>query len=84
MQPIDLDEEAIEILELITDAPALDLLPNLPAEEQGQAIRARYLEGRDYAEIASELRCSESVVRKRASRGVAALRGQLQGKGRAR
>ncbi len=83
MQPIDLDEEAIEILELITDAPALDLLPNLP-EEQGQAIRARYLEGRDYAEIASELRCSESVVRKRASRGVAALRGQLQGKGRAR
>ena len=27
-----LDEEAIEILELIADAPALDLLPNLPEE----------------------------------------------------
>ncbi len=68
---------------MIADAPALDLLPNLP-EEQGQAIRARYLEGRDYAEIASELRCSESVIRKRASRGMATLRDQLQRKGKAR
>jgi RNA polymerase sigma factor (sigma-70 family) len=83
MQPIELDEEAIEILELTADAPALDLLPNLPAE-QGQAIRARYVEGRDYGEIASELRCSESVIRKRASRGMAALRDQLQRKGESR
>jgi RNA polymerase sigma factor (sigma-70 family) len=50
-----------------------DLLKRLPAE-QADAIRARVLDERDYAEIAAELRTSELVVRKRVSRGLAALR----------
>jgi RNA polymerase sigma factor (sigma-70 family) len=77
MQPILLDDEAIEMLELTASAPTVELLANLPSEQR-QAIQARYLEDRGYAEIAGELRCSESVIRKRASRGLAALRAQLR------
>jgi RNA polymerase sigma-70 factor (ECF subfamily) len=41
-------------------------------------VLAHVVEDRDYAEIADHLRCSESVVRKRVSRGLAALRVRLQ------
>jgi RNA polymerase sigma factor (sigma-70 family) len=76
MQPIELDEEAIEIIEATSRTPALQLLENLtPA--QREAIEAHHLEERSYADIAAALRCSESVVRKRVSRGLAALQAQL-------
>jgi RNA polymerase sigma factor (sigma-70 family) len=55
---------------------ALELVKSLP-DEQRDAVTARFLEDRDYAEIAAEMSCSEQVVRKRVSRGLAALRGQL-------
>ncbi|HEY6396615.1 MAG TPA: sigma-70 family RNA polymerase sigma factor, partial [Solirubrobacteraceae bacterium] len=45
----------------------------LPAD-QFEALSARVIDGRDYADIAGELECSESVVRKRVSRAVAQLR----------
>lgn len=77
MQPIQLDDEAIEILETTARAPAVELLETL-APEQREAIAARHLEERGYAEIAAELRCSESVIRKRVSRGLAALHDQLR------
>jgi RNA polymerase sigma factor (sigma-70 family) len=73
MQPIQLDDEAIEILEGMASGPALELLEVLP-DGQREAIEARHLDDRGYPEIADELRCSESVVRKRVSRGLAALR----------
>jgi RNA polymerase sigma factor (sigma-70 family) len=77
MQPIKLDDEAIEILETTANAAAVELLETL-APEQRDAIKARHLEDRGYAEIAAELRCSESVVRKRVSRGLSALQTQLR------
>ena len=80
MQPILLDETAIEIIERTASTPAVALLEDLPAEQR-EAIEAHHIEGRRYADIAAELRCSESVVRKRVSRGLAALHSQLQ-KGR--
>jgi RNA polymerase sigma-70 factor (ECF subfamily) len=55
------------------DSPALDLLERLP-EPQREAIRARMLDELEYPEIASDLRCSEAVVRQRVSRGLKALR----------
>jgi RNA polymerase sigma-70 factor (ECF subfamily) len=76
MQPIELDDDAIEILER-TAGTAVELLETLTAEQR-EAIRARHLEERDYAEIAAELRCSESVIRKRISRGLAAVHAQLR------
>jgi RNA polymerase sigma factor (sigma-70 family) len=77
MQPIQLDDEAMEILETMARAGAVELLETL-APEQRDAIKAHHLEERGYAEIAVELRCSESVVRKRVSRGLAALEAQLR------
>ena len=77
MQPLDLDDEAIEILETTARTAAVELLEPL-APEQRDAINAHHVEDRGYAEIAAELRCSESVIRKRVSRGLAALQTQLR------
>jgi len=77
MQPIELDDAAIRILETMTGAPAVELLETL-APEQRAAIEAHHVEERGYAEIAAELHCSESVIRKRVSRGLAAMRSQLR------
>ena len=77
MQPIQLDDEAIEILEATARAPAVELLETL-APEQRDAVKAHHVEERGYGEIATELRCSESVIRKRVSRGLAAMRAQLR------
>jgi RNA polymerase sigma-70 factor (ECF subfamily) len=77
MQPIQLDDAAIEMLETIASAPAIQLLETLTAEQR-EAIEAHHIEERGYPEIAAGLRCSESVIRKRVSRGLAALHGQLQ------
>jgi RNA polymerase sigma factor (sigma-70 family) len=73
MQPIQLDDEAIEILEQMASPPALEVLETLPAKQR-EAIHAHHVDERGYAEIAADLHCSESVVRKRVSRGLAALR----------
>ena len=45
----------------------------IPAD-QAQAVRARIVEELPYKVIAAEVRCSESVIRQRVSRGLATLR----------
>jgi RNA polymerase sigma factor (sigma-70 family) len=77
MQPIELDDEAIETLETIASSPAVALLATLTAEQR-EAIEAHHINERGYAEIAAGLRCSESVIRKRVSRGLAALHAELR------
>ena len=42
------------------------------------ALILRYVEGRDYPDIARQLACSEAAVRKRVNRGVANVRKRLQ------
>jgi RNA polymerase sigma-70 factor, ECF subfamily len=49
------------------------LLAELPAAQR-DAVTARVVEERDYAQIAQELRCSEQVVRQRVHRGLRRLR----------
>ncbi|MGN6868739.1 MAG: RNA polymerase sigma factor [Solirubrobacteraceae bacterium] len=68
--------ERIEALASQTDW-ATRLLESLP-DEQREAVRARVLGERSYDEIASDLRTSELVVRKRVSRGLAALRKRME------
>jgi RNA polymerase sigma factor (sigma-70 family) len=75
-----LDDHAVEVISRIgagRDAATL-ALAELPAEQR-HAIEARVLREREYAEIATELQCSEAVVRKRVSRGLRALRTRLAG-----
>ncbi len=73
-----LDDEAIERIEASAAcAGALTLLRELP-DEQRDAVVARVVHERDYREIAGELQCSPSVVRKRVSRGLAAMRNRMK------
>jgi RNA polymerase sigma-70 factor (ECF subfamily) len=51
-------------------------LAELPPEH-AEALRARVLDERPYAEIAGALRCSEAVVRQRVSRGLGRLRRRI-------
>lgn len=76
-----LEDDASEAIErLLGEDQALLALASLPDEQQ-HAVRARVLEGYEYAEIAGELRCSEALVRQRVSRGLRALRTQLECEG---
>jgi len=56
---------------------AEELLERLP-QDQRQAVRARVLDERPYADIADQLKTSELVIRKRVSRGLARLRHELE------
>jgi RNA polymerase sigma factor (sigma-70 family) len=76
MPPLVLTDELIERIEAL-DGTALALLEELPAD-QGIAVKARIVDEREYGEIAKDLRCSEAVVRKRVSRGLAAVREQME------
>ena len=77
LPPLAIDDELIARIEAVTgDERALSLMARLP-EDQRRAVQARVVEERGYDEIAAELQCSESVVRKRVSRGLAALRTRL-------
>jgi RNA polymerase sigma factor (sigma-70 family) len=73
------DEDLRRVEELAAigqSARVLSAVQRLPADER-TAVEARIVEERDYAEIAAQLQCSESVVRQRVSRGLARLRTRL-------
>jgi RNA polymerase sigma factor (sigma-70 family) len=77
MPPLSVDDELIErVMATAGDGLALELLAGLP-DDQRHAVRARVVDELEYAAIAQQLRCSESVVRKRVSRGLATLRARL-------
>ena len=67
-------EELIDARRLAGSASAL--VADLPPEQR-EAVLARVVDERSYAAIATELRCSEALVRQRVSRGLAALRRRL-------
>jgi RNA polymerase sigma factor (sigma-70 family) len=73
----DSDLDRIEEVATIGSGTLLRLVDALPEDER-LAIRSRVLDERPYREIATELRCSELVVRKRVSRGLARMREQLK------
>jgi RNA polymerase sigma factor (sigma-70 family) len=77
MEPLALEDDDLERIERLGDEDgASGLLDELPAEQR-EAVRARILDERSYDQIAEQLKCSQSVVRKRVSRGLARLREQL-------
>ncbi|MFZ1995008.1 MAG: RNA polymerase sigma factor [Solirubrobacteraceae bacterium] len=74
----DRDLQRVEELASLGDGRQLDrLLAQLPAAQR-DAVRARVLEERSYAEIAGEMECSEAVVRQRVHRGLSRLRERLK------
>ncbi|MGH2861673.1 MAG: RNA polymerase sigma factor [Solirubrobacteraceae bacterium] len=82
MQALALSEEGEStinrVIERLDGRAAFELVQDLP-HEQRQALTERFVQDRDYAEIAAGMRCSEQVVRKRVSRGLGGLRSRLGG-----
>src|ERR1700754_435877 len=83
MSPLTLTDEALERGEAMAtaDVSARVLREGLEAlpDDQREAVLARVLAEEDYADIAARTRTSESVVRKRVSRGLAGLRARMEG-----
>jgi RNA polymerase sigma factor (sigma-70 family) len=78
MEPLVLDDEDLERIDRTAATEwATDLLSELPAD-QAEAVRERVVEERSYEQIAAAMRCSPSVVRKRVSRGLAAMRAAVK------
>jgi RNA polymerase sigma factor (sigma-70 family) len=76
--PLELDDDTLATLERIHAGQLMEnALGYLPVE-QAQAVLARIVDEREYADIALELRTSEAVVRKRVSRGLGSLRRHLE------
>ena len=70
------DEDLARIDALGEDSPA-NALVELLADDQRRAIRAHVIEEESYADIAEREQVSEAVVRKRVSRGLAAVRARM-------
>ena len=77
MAPLDLTDKALERIQAEADV-AMTALDRLPADQR-EAIKARVIDERGYAEIAVSAQTSEAVVRKRVSRGLAGLRSRMGG-----
>jgi len=80
MAPLELTDAALERIETEAGEVATSALDALPADQR-EAVRARILDERDYADIARTTRTSEAVVRKRVSRGLAGLRARVKENG---
>jgi RNA polymerase sigma factor (sigma-70 family) len=79
-EAVALEDDDFERIEAVADRGAgqlTRLLALLPPDER-HAVRSRVVNERSYREIAAELQCSEMVVRKRVSRGLARVREQLE------
>jgi RNA polymerase sigma factor (sigma-70 family) len=77
MERLALDDEDYARIESLAEAQGAAVLLDALAPEQREAVRAHVLEGRGYREIAASLDTSETVVRKRVSRGLAAVRERI-------
>jgi RNA polymerase sigma-70 factor (ECF subfamily) len=81
LEPLIFNDEDLERVEQRATAAdggaALLELERLSSEQRG-AIEGRVLQEAQYDELARRLQCSESVVRKRVSRGLAELRTRMK------
>jgi RNA polymerase sigma factor (sigma-70 family) len=72
------DDDLARVEELAAGSanPVLELVEELP-DRQREAVRARFVEEREYGEIARKLNCSELVARQSVSRGLSRLRSRM-------
>lgn len=72
------DEDLERINEQTDDLDRVLALIDLLPDGQREALKARIVEERDYAEIAADLGCSAFVVRQRVSRALKSIRARLE------
>ncbi|HEX3518726.1 MAG TPA: RNA polymerase sigma factor [Solirubrobacteraceae bacterium] len=79
LEPMLLTDPDLERVDELTslDESLMARVQELPAALR-DALTGRVIDERPYEQIASELRCSESVVRQRVSRALRTLRSQLE------
>jgi len=77
MERLELDDDDYARIESLAEASGATALLEGLAPDQRDAVRAHVLEGRGYPEIAASLDTSETVVRKRVSRGLSAIRKRM-------
>jgi RNA polymerase sigma factor (sigma-70 family) len=79
LEPVSLTDADLDRVEDLAsvDEEILALVGALP-EPLRQALSDRVIQERSYAEIAAELRCSQSVIRQRVSRALRTLRSQME------
>jgi RNA polymerase sigma-70 factor (ECF subfamily) len=81
LEPLCVDDADLERVSVLggaaDDGDVQALVASLPPAQR-DAVLARVIEERPYAEIAVAMSCSEHLVRQRVSRGLRALRAQLK------
>ena len=77
MERLELDDADFARIEGLADGRGATALLELLSPDQRDAIRAHVIDERGYDEIAHSLATSESVVRQRVSRGLAAVRRRM-------
>jgi RNA polymerase sigma factor (sigma-70 family) len=78
MEPVRVEAADIVWIEaLAAEGGVVGLLSELPAQQRA-LVAGRVIDERSYDELAGEHRLSQAAVRKRVSRGLAALRTRLQ------
>lgn len=77
MEPLELDEVDLDVIESRGAAPVIVALDSLPADQR-EAIRRRILDEDPYPLIARDLGCSQHVIRQRVHRGLRTIRDHLK------
>jgi|SRR5215207_781918 len=77
MERIELSDQDIARIDRLAEGDDARAWMDRLAPEQRDAVRAHVIDERPYGEIAGELEMSEAVVRKRVSRGLAAMRTRM-------
>jgi RNA polymerase sigma factor (sigma-70 family) len=78
LERLAVDDDALARIDELTAGEALEALEGLSAEQR-VAVEGRVFDEQSYDELAERLRCSNSVVRQRVSRGLRVLRDRLEG-----
>jgi RNA polymerase sigma-70 factor (ECF subfamily) len=81
MERIELTDADIARIDALADDRTVSLMVERLAPDQRDAVVAHVVNERSYADIAGELGTSETVVRKRVSRGLQTMRERLGGRG---
>jgi RNA polymerase sigma factor (sigma-70 family) len=77
LEPLTIDDEELARVQEMADPGAAEAaLRTLPPQLR-DAVLARVVQERPYAEIATQMQCSEMLVRQRVSRGLRALRARI-------
>lgn len=79
LEPLVLEDSDLARIDDLSEAEGTQALLEELSPAERQAVLARVVDERSYADIAAELRCSPLVIRQRVSRGLRRMRARLEG-----